>query len=59
MTVCQKHRFDNPEVYHVMDLLMGLFRGAVFQHEGLPEKCRLALMGQFRSLMGRFETFLS
>ena len=40
----------------VIDLLMGLFRGAVFDHGGVPENCPLALMGRFPSfkLMGRF-----
>ena len=33
---------------------MGLFRGAVFQHGGVPENSPLALMGRFPSLMGRF-----
>ena len=33
---------------------MGLFRGAVFHHGGVPENCPLALVGRFPSLMGRF-----
>ena len=37
-----------------IDLLMGLFRGAVFQHGGVPENSPLTLMGRFSSLMGRF-----
>ena len=28
----------------IIDLLMGLFRGAVFHHGGVPENCPLALM---------------
>ena len=31
----------------LIDLLMGLFRGAVFHHGGVPENCPLALMGVF------------
>ena len=27
----------------IIDLLMGLFRGAVFQHGGVPENCPLAI----------------
>ena len=42
----------------IIDLLMGLFRGAIFHHGGVPEKCPLALMGRFRSLMGRFPTLM-
>ena len=41
-----------------IDLLMGLFRGAVFDHGGVPENCPLALMGRFHSLMGRFLTLM-
>ena len=37
---------------------MGLFRGAVFHHGGVPENCPLALMGRFHSLMGRFPTLM-
>ena len=33
---------------------MGLFRGPVFDHGGVPKNCPLALMGRFPSLMGRF-----
>ena len=33
----------------LIDLLMGLFRGAVFHHGGVPENCPLALMGRFPS----------
>ena len=39
-----------------IDLVMGLFRGAVFHHGGVPENCPLALMGRFPSLMGRLTT---
>ena len=38
----------------IIDLLMGLFRGAVFRHGGVPENSPFALMGRFPSLMGRF-----
>ena len=52
---------------HIVDLLMGLFRGAVFRHGGGALKqpikdstetptSTLALMGRFPSLMGRFPT---
>ena len=37
----------------LMDLLKGLFRGAVFHHGGVPENSPLALMVRFPSLMGR------
>ena len=37
---------------------MGLFRGAVFRHGGVPENCPLALMGRFPSLMGCFLTLM-
>ena len=36
---------------------MGRFRGAVFQHGGVPENSPLSLMGRFPSLMGRFVLF--
>ena len=53
----------------LIDLLMGLFRGAVFRHGGGALKqpikqptetptSTLALMGRFRSLMGRFPTLM-
>ena len=53
----------------VIDLLMGLFRGAVFRHGGGALKqpikqptetptSTLALMGRFPSLMGRFPTLM-
>ena len=53
----------------VIDLLMGLFRGAVFCHGGGALKqpiketsetptSTLALMGRFPSLMGRFPTLM-
>ena len=52
-----------------IDLLMGLFRGAVFRHVGGTLKqpikeptetptSTLALMGRFPSLMGRFPTLM-
>ena len=34
-------------------LSMGLFRGAVFHHGGVPENSPLALMGRYQCLMGR------
>ena len=37
---------------------MGLFRGAVFRHSGVPENSPLSLMGRFPSLMGRFLTLM-
>ena len=37
---------------------MGLFRGAVFDHGGVPENSPLALMGRFASLMGRFPALM-
>ena len=40
--------------HQIIDLFMGLFRGAVFQHGGVPEDSPLAFMGRFASLMGRF-----
>ena len=43
----------------IIDLLMGLFRGAVFDHGGVPGNCPLALMGRFPSLMGRFPECLN
>ena len=36
---------------------MGLFRGAVSLHGGVPESCPFALMGRFPSLMGLLERF--
>ena len=42
----------------IIDLLMGLFRGAVFRHSGVPENSPLSLMGRFPSLMGRFPTLM-
>ena len=38
---------------------MGLFRGAVFDHGGVPANCLLALMGRFPSLMGRFPSSMA
>ena len=37
---------------------MGLFRGAVFHHGGVPENSPLVLMGRFPTLMGRFLTLM-
>ena len=37
---------------------MGLFRGAVFHHGGVPENCPLVLTGRFPSLMARFPTLM-
>ena len=53
----------------IIDLLMGLFRGAVFRHGGGARKqpikqptemptSTMALMGRFPSLMGRFPTLM-
>ena len=41
-----------------IDLLMGLFREAVFDHGGVPENCPLVLMGRFPSLMGRLPSLM-
>ena len=38
----------------IIDLLMGLFRGDVFHHGGVPENCPLTLKGRFRPLMAVF-----
>ena len=57
------------ELQQLIDLLMGLFRGAVFRHVGGALKqpikeptetptSTLALMGRFPSLMGRFPTLM-
>ena len=43
---------------HIIDLLMGLFRGAVFRHSRVPENSPLSLMGRFPCLMGRFPTLM-
>ena len=37
---------------------MGLFRGAVFDHVGVPENSPFAVTGRFASLMGRFPTLM-
>ena len=37
---------------------MGLFRGAVFHHGGVPTNCPSALTGHLPSLMGRFPTLI-
>ena len=42
----------------IMDLLLGLFRGAVFHYGGVPQNCPLALMGRFSSSMGCFSTLM-
>ena len=42
----------------VIDLLMRLFRGAVFHRGGVPKNSPLVLMGRFPSLMGRFPTLM-
>ena len=53
----------------IIDLLMGLFRGAVFHHDGGARKqpmkqptemptSTMALVGRFPSLMGRFPTLI-
>ena len=44
------------DMFNLIDLLRGLFRGAVFHHGGVPENCPLATMGRFPSLVGRFVT---
>ena len=38
----------------LIDLLMGLFRGAVFHPGGVPENYQLALMARFPILNGPF-----
>ena len=43
---------------HIIDILMGLFRGAVFDHGGVPKNSPLALMGHFACLMGRFSALM-
>ena len=61
--------FRGRNVHQVIDLLMGLFRGAVFRHVGGARKqpikqptemptSTMALMGRFTSLMGRFPTLM-
>ena len=42
----------------VIDLLMGLLRGAIFRHGGVPESSPLASMRRFPSLMGRFPALM-
>ena len=45
------YRLENIPLQTVfVDVLMGLFRGAVFQHGGVPEKSPLTSMGRFPSL---------
>ena len=59
----------SPKFPRVIDLLTGLFRGAVFRHGEVALKqpikqptetptSTLALMGRFPSLMGRFPTLM-
>ena len=50
-----RFRFDSAIF---IDLLMGLFRGAVFHEGRMPENCPLASMERFPSLMGRFPTLM-
>ena len=61
--------FDEETSHPLIDLLMGLFRGAVFRHvwgalkQPIKEPTEtptstLALMGRFPSLMGRFPTLM-
>ena len=40
--------------WYLIDLLMGLFRGAVVHHGGMPENSPLALIGAFPLLNGPF-----
>ena len=51
-------RTNLAKTLNIIDLLTGLFRGAVFHHGGVPENCPLALVGRFPSLMGRFPTLM-
>ena len=50
-------RFATPatcyRIEKLIDLLMGLFRGAVFHHGGVPENC-LSVNGAFPLLNGAF-----
>ena len=61
----EQERFGTSQRVHIIDLLMGLFRGAVFHHGRDARKqpikqptemptSTMALMGRFPSLMGRF-----
>ena len=45
-------------ISNLIDLLMGLFREAVFHHGGGPENCSSAFMGRFPSSMGRFPSLM-
>ena len=68
----RSHELSGPvlrDTARLIDLLMGLFRGAVFRHGGGALKqpikqptdtptSTLALMGRFPSLMGRFPTLM-
>ena len=42
----------------IIDLLVGLIRGAAFRHDEVPGNSPLALMGRFPFLMGRFLTLM-
>ena len=49
-----KPPFESPHLdFSEMGLLMGLVRGAVFQHGTVSENSPLTLVGHFPSLMGR------
>ena len=50
--------FQTPNFIDI-ELLMGLFWGAVFHHGGVPENSPLRLMGRFPSLMRRFPEWLN
>ena len=50
----RKQNIATTQSRKIIDLLVGLFRWAVFDNGGVPENSPLALMGRFASLMGRF-----
>ena len=52
------YRYPTWTFPNFIDLLMGLFRAAVFQHGGVRENSPLTLMGRFPSLMSRFPTLM-
>ena len=52
-----KHRIIAQNI--LLDLSMGLFRGAVFHHGGVLENSPLALMGRFASLRGHDLTLMA
>ena len=67
--LAQLEECDLTPMILIIDLLMGLFRGAVFRHGGGDRKqpikqptemptSTMALMGRFPSLMGRFPTLM-